>query len=600
MKKIFSFLLVSLLTLTSFAQDPTTLKHSATSYVDDYAGMFTPDQAQSLDRVIRSFKDTVQISLVTINSLNGLEPYEYATKLGNQWGVGSHSNNGLLILICPSAHQFWAATGRGIQGDLTDARCGSLYREFAKPLYKEGKFYEGTLAVMNKYIDILSPSAKEMRAKQEVAEAIYQRKQRDEMLTVVGWVIAGIVALIFIVIGVRSHRRKQAQKAAELAEVKHAFNVRAKDVDLLLKSFETDKEFVESQLLRDMFNAAGLGVGGSKVSPIDWTIDNYRDYIRRVDDFKVNSKKLIKELEEKKTAKAEKERQARIAEQRRSDTVEQAKSLLNEKTDQYYSRLNGMVSDAANSIPRLCFDKTNYNFKLDEYRNLVIRIQKAVERVNVLYNSTVTVENVGELIKAMSEVKSLETNFKLAGERFTSIFNEDKQKIATAQNGRSSLEMQIAAYESYIGKKGTTERGNTSTKNKCNALRARLNEFNGLDVVQMYALYNLLFGQLNTLNDSKSENDAYEREEQRKRDEENRRLEAIAAEKRRKEKEEEDRKRRLREEEEEADRRRRNSYSSSSYDSSSSSSSSYSSSSSDSSSSFGGGSFDGGGGGGSW
>lgn len=598
MKKIALFLLLSLLTVRTFGQAPNTLKHSSTSYVDDYANMFTPAQAQELDRVIRTFKDTVQISIVTVNDLAGLEPAEYAVKLGNLWGVGSHSNNGLLMLICPSAHKFFAATGGGIQGDLTDLQCSRLYDEYAKSLYKQGDMYGGTLAVLNKYINVLSPSAKEFRTKQEAAEAAHRQANTDKMIANACYVFGFILAIILLALGIRNYNRKQAEKRAAFDELKHQFNTRVKQLNDILNSFNTDKEYPEWQLLMDMYFAANVG----NIVDTNWKENDYMGFIKRVDDFKFNSKKLLKELGEKKVAKAEKEKQARIAEQRRSDAVEQAKSLLGDKTDLYYTKLNNKVSDVANSIPRLIFDKTNYTFKLDEYRNLITRIQKAVERVNVLYNSTVTVENVGELIKAMAEVKNLENNFKLAGESFNEILNAELVKVNKANGAKNEIERQITVCEKYIGKKGTTEKGNTRTSNLCNALRARLNEFNGLSIYDMYILYETLLPGLNACQDAKNENDAYEREEQRKRDEEARRQQAIIDEQRRVAKAEEDRKRRLREEEEEADRRRRSSYSSS-YSSSSSSydsSSSSSSSSSDSSSSFSGGSFDGGGGGGSW
>ena len=133
MKKLILSILLVVLSTLGFSQSPETLQHSSTSYVDDFAKIFTPQQEHELDQVIRSFHDTVQISIVTVNNLSGLEPEEYAVQLGNKWGVGSHSKNGLLILICPSVHKFFAATGGGIQGDLTDMDCARYYNDYAKP-----------------------------------------------------------------------------------------------------------------------------------------------------------------------------------------------------------------------------------------------------------------------------------------------------------------------------------------------------------------------------------------------------------------------------------------------------------------------------------
>lgn len=140
MKQILLLLFIS---ISCRAEVPEQLIHDNTQYVDDYAWVFTPAQKQQLNAKIHAFFDTVQISIVTVKTLGGLEPYEFATRLGNKWGIGSKSSNGLLMLVCSAEHKIFLATGGSIQGDMPDIVTGRLIRERALPLFKQGKIFEG-------------------------------------------------------------------------------------------------------------------------------------------------------------------------------------------------------------------------------------------------------------------------------------------------------------------------------------------------------------------------------------------------------------------------------------------------------------------------
>lgn len=157
MKQILLLLFIS---INCRAEVPEHLIHDNTQYVDDYAGVFTSQEKQQLNSRIHSFFDTVQISIVTVKTLGGLEPYEFATRLGNKWGVGSKSSNGMLMLVCPGEHKIFLATGGGIQGDMPDIVTGRLIRERAIPLFKKGKIFEGVDNLLAGCIETLSPSSK--------------------------------------------------------------------------------------------------------------------------------------------------------------------------------------------------------------------------------------------------------------------------------------------------------------------------------------------------------------------------------------------------------------------------------------------------------
>src|SRR5436305_12763421 len=67
--------------------------------VNDYASMMTPAQQQNLEDQLLAFEKQTsnQITIVTVRSLGAYEVSQYATELGNRWGVGSKKNkNGIV------------------------------------------------------------------------------------------------------------------------------------------------------------------------------------------------------------------------------------------------------------------------------------------------------------------------------------------------------------------------------------------------------------------------------------------------------------------------------------------------------------------------
>lgn len=193
------------------AQEPTSLTHDKSDYVDDFADIFTPGQEAELNDIILSFFDTVQMSVVTVNSLSGYDVATYTVDLGNHWGVGSKSDNGLLLLIAPNDRKYSTATGYGIEGDLTDIKAGRLQRDILVPAFKSGDFYGGVRDLLKAYKNELSPAAKELRAEQERVAAAEARKMNEAFKAAVFNFLVIVVVLFLIGLLIYSYVRKQQQ-----------------------------------------------------------------------------------------------------------------------------------------------------------------------------------------------------------------------------------------------------------------------------------------------------------------------------------------------------------------------------------------------------
>lgn len=156
MRTVFFFLLL-LLGINLAGQDfPEPMRPRR--IVNDFTGMFTPQQQTALERKLRNFNDTssTQIAVVTVPSLHGYAPNDYAQRLAEKWGVGQKGkDNGILMLIKPktrdSKGQVAIAVGYGLEGVVPDAIASRIIRNEILPAFRNGQYYVG----VNKATDVL-------------------------------------------------------------------------------------------------------------------------------------------------------------------------------------------------------------------------------------------------------------------------------------------------------------------------------------------------------------------------------------------------------------------------------------------------------------
>ena len=103
MKKLIFFTLLLITSLAARTQDFPTPMHPR-RIVNDFTGTFTPQQTAALEKKLRNFNDTssTQIAVVTVPSLYGYAPNDYAQQLAEKWGIGQKGkDNGILVLLKP-------------------------------------------------------------------------------------------------------------------------------------------------------------------------------------------------------------------------------------------------------------------------------------------------------------------------------------------------------------------------------------------------------------------------------------------------------------------------------------------------------------------
>lgn len=126
-------------------------------YVNDYAGMLSPETEKSLNQALQSFDgtDSTQIAVLTINSLTGDSLEEFSIRVADSWKIGHKGrDNGALLLIAKEDRKIRIEVGRGLEGVMTDLASGRIIDNIISPHFKEGNFDQGITAGVDAMIKV--------------------------------------------------------------------------------------------------------------------------------------------------------------------------------------------------------------------------------------------------------------------------------------------------------------------------------------------------------------------------------------------------------------------------------------------------------------
>ncbi len=156
-------------------------------------------QAKALeDRLVQFAESTSnQIVVVVVDDLSGFEPWDYATRLGDKWGIGHQKeDNGIVLLIKPTGgkgeRKTFIATGRGLEGAIPDYTCSEIVDNELLPNFKNGDYYSGIIAAL----DVLESLSKGEYNSDQYSS---KNKKRDGVATVIIVMIIIVIVIIVIV-----------------------------------------------------------------------------------------------------------------------------------------------------------------------------------------------------------------------------------------------------------------------------------------------------------------------------------------------------------------------------------------------------------------
>jgi uncharacterized protein len=151
--------LVLCLSAPAFAE-PVSQLHP-TNYVNDFAGVLSPSTEDALNNICKQIDEQAhaQIAVVTVNSTDGKEVFDYSVQLYQAWGVGSKSTNrGVLILYAIKDRKYYTTVGYGLEPILPDGKVGGFGRE-AVPLLKQGDYSGAVKLVTLRVANVIAQDA---------------------------------------------------------------------------------------------------------------------------------------------------------------------------------------------------------------------------------------------------------------------------------------------------------------------------------------------------------------------------------------------------------------------------------------------------------
>ena len=199
MKKFLSIISI-LLSLFAFGQKEIPAKPNPPRLVNDFTGKFlTSEQVQALEQKLRTYDDSTsnQIAIVVVNTLNGMDPAQYATELGEKWGVGGSAqfDNGVVILVSTGEaeegrRKAFIAVGRGLEGAIPDITAGHIFDDYLVPNLQAKDFYRAFDQTTNALIQAAAGEYK--------APAGYRKRKGGGVS--MGKIIIGLIVL-WVILG---------------------------------------------------------------------------------------------------------------------------------------------------------------------------------------------------------------------------------------------------------------------------------------------------------------------------------------------------------------------------------------------------------------
>ncbi len=115
-------------------------------YVTDSANMIDPSYEAKITQLIGAIEKetTVQIAVVTVESLEGESKYVYAVNLFEKAGIGKKDkDNGLLFFVVKDSHDYGFEVGYGLEGTVTDSMTFNIGKKIIEPNFQNGDFGKG-------------------------------------------------------------------------------------------------------------------------------------------------------------------------------------------------------------------------------------------------------------------------------------------------------------------------------------------------------------------------------------------------------------------------------------------------------------------------
>lgn len=144
-KRFFAVMLAALLISSSiFAANVPALK----GRVNDYAKIIRDNDEREIEEYLAGIEEAsgIQIAVLTMPSLDGEDISSFGIRVADKWQLGDkEKDNGAILIVAYAEHDLRIEVGDGLEGSLTDAKCGLILRNIIVPEFRDGNYSKGIL-----------------------------------------------------------------------------------------------------------------------------------------------------------------------------------------------------------------------------------------------------------------------------------------------------------------------------------------------------------------------------------------------------------------------------------------------------------------------
>ncbi|MBT4577177.1 TPM domain-containing protein [Candidatus Woesearchaeota archaeon] len=120
-------------------------------FITDQANIIDPEYEQQITALAKQIEQTttVEIAIVTVQSLEGMSKEEYSATLFEKYEIGKKDvDNGLLVLVAMDEREYRVDVGYGLEGLIPDASKVTLGTRILEPNFKEDEFGKGIFEML--------------------------------------------------------------------------------------------------------------------------------------------------------------------------------------------------------------------------------------------------------------------------------------------------------------------------------------------------------------------------------------------------------------------------------------------------------------------
>ena len=167
-----------------------------TDYVSDFAHVLSSQAIARLDSLCAQLdhsQTNAKVAVVTVRTLDGADPAEYATALEDKWKMGKKGvDRNVLVLLAVDDHKRRIEIGYGLEGILPDGKVGDIGREMVPDL-RANDFDGAVILAVDEMAQVIAADAKVTLEDEPMVAS--QQPARPQFNT--GKLILLIVILIF-------------------------------------------------------------------------------------------------------------------------------------------------------------------------------------------------------------------------------------------------------------------------------------------------------------------------------------------------------------------------------------------------------------------